>query len=56
MPAAVSLFYDDAQILVKIIINRERERERERERPVSCHCRLSRRKLQIRKNITSVEE
>ena len=31
MPAAVSLFYDDAQILVKIIINRERERERERE-------------------------
>ena len=29
MPAAVSLFYDDAQILVKIIINRERERERE---------------------------
>ena len=54
LPAAVSLFYDDAQILVKIIINRERERERER--PVSCHCRLSRRKLQIRKNITSVEE
>ena len=58
LPAAVSLFYDDAQILLKIIIKKERkrERERERERPVWCHCRLSRRKLQIRKNITSVEE
>ena len=30
LPAAVSLFYDDAQILVKIIINRERERGRYR--------------------------
>ena len=34
MPAAVSLFYDDAQILVKIIIDRERERERGRYRVI----------------------